>query len=261
MTANLRLLSIKVLSNVKIRAFFSASLIKNLDLENISISSETINVPDPEVLSLQVKDDNITIECRPFTALAVYSITFSSSSDITFKSLNGDAVLFEDGIANKSVFIGPVEESNVVKDYLLSYLKENVYNIDPGSIIHDYISSLAVVLSKALYDIRQAKNDNYLSFNVIDELKTRGETAFDRLDEEGAYEITRVGRRPTGAISPLSLDFDFTLDPITLLKASYSENLDITSSEDISASFDKNTFILNLSKNFVTKVNSLISLK
>jgi len=257
MTNNLRALSINVVNSVSVKVLFTDSLITTINADNITIVSQTPGVPSPQVLKVRVLDNILEITTQPLTSLAGYFITFASTDTTLFKSLNGTSILFEDGIANKLFFLGPVESTNPVKEYFLNYLSENVYNTDSGTILHDYLNILSTLFVKALYDIRQAKNDNYLSITITDERKTRGETPFDHLNEEGAYEIIRVGKTATNAISSLNLSIDeFNTDPISLLQADFSESLTINSI-DSEGIFNINSFILNLSKNFVIKLESV----
>jgi hypothetical protein len=256
MANNLRVLSINAVSNVLIKASFTDPLVKNISVDNVTIISQTPGVPSPEVLKTRVVENVLEITLQPLTSLAAYFAVFQSTDEIIFKSLNGTSILFEDGVANRIFFLGPIESTNVVKEYFLNYLRENVYNTE-GTVLSSYMNVLSTVLSSALYDVRQLKNENYLSVTVEDEQKMRGATAFDHLNEEGAYEILRVGKTPTDALSSLTLSIDeFTSDPISLLKADYSENLTVNS-VDRNGTFNINTFALNLSKRFITKLKSV----
>lgn len=258
MAKNLRILSINAINNTTIKATFTSSLNLNIGVDNISITSQTPGVPASEVIKTRVIDSSIDITCRPLTSLATYIITFNSTSSQPFQSLNGDAILFEDGIGNSQFFIAPIEESNSVKEYFLNYLQNNVYNTESGTFLNSYLDVLSQAFATALYDIKEARNDNYLSVSITDEKKVRGAGAFDRLDQEGAYEITRVGKTQTGASAKLTISVDeFTTDPISLLKKTNIESLTLNSNNRV-GTFNINGFILNLSKQFVNKLNSVI---
>lgn len=258
MVDNLRVSSITAVSSLEINATFTAPLNPNITVGNIEILSQTPGVPNPEIRKVKVATNSLQISILPLTALAVYTVAFKSTSEVKFNSLNTEALLLEDGIANKQFLIAPVDSTNHAKEYILNYLRENVYNTEDGTVLSAYINTLSTILSTALYDIRQAKNENYLSITIKDEQKTRSAGAFDRLNEESAYEIIRVGKTPSGSSSILSLDFnEFPTDPVTLLRAASSESLSI-SSLDKSGNFNINTFILTLSKRFITKINSII---
>lgn len=257
MANNLRVLSITATSNVLVKASFSDSLNKNISVDNVTIMSQTPGVPSPEVLKTRVVNNVLEITTQPLTSFAAYFAVFQSTDEVIFKSLNSTSILFEDGVANKVFFLGPLESSNIVKEYFLNYLRDNVYNIEDGTILSSHINALSMILSQALYDVRQSRNENYLSIKIEDEQKVRGETAFDHLNEEGAYEIIRVGKTQTDALTNLTLSVDeFSDDPVTLLKADYSESL-IVNSVDRVGTFNLNTFVLTLSKRFVTKLKSV----
>ncbi len=180
---NLRIQSVNALDNLEIEVIFTDKLHLGINTSNISIESQTVGVSDPTVLQISIKEKTILIKTQPLTAFAVYFIIFRSTEQAPFISLNGDNVLLEDDINNRQYLIGPTENSNPVKEYLLNYLRPNVYDIEDGSIINDYLNTLTNIFSTALYDIRQARNDNYLSISIIDEKKIRGTSGFDLLQE------------------------------------------------------------------------------
>ena len=258
MANNLRALSINVVSNVSLKVSFTDPLNTNIGIDNITITSLTPGAPSPLALKTRVSGNILEIGTQPLTSLASYTITFASTDDVLFSSLNNTAILFEDGIGNKQFFLGPLESTNIIKEYFLNYLNENVYNIQSGTILSNYLNVLSTALSTTLYDIRQARNENYLSVTITDERKVRAATAFDHLDEEGAYEIIRVGRTETNSIVNMSLSVDeFTTDPVSLLQANFSDTLTVNSIDTVGV-FNINTFMLNLSKHFVIKLTSVV---
>lgn len=255
--ANLRLSSIAVSSSTSISATFSHNLNEDIGTSNVEMDSQTPGVPIPLVLDVSIIGNTLTITTQPLTPLAAYFIKFVSTEDQLFNSLNGDAVILNDGSTNRQLIIGPMDSSNPVKEYLINFLRDNVYTLEDPSLISKYIQSLAIPLSKALYDIKQAKNENYLSFTVTDEAKTRGSGAFDRLNEEGAYEIIRVGLNKTSANANSVTQMDnFPSYPVSLQSTNNIEDLTI-SSVDKNGTFNLNTFTLNLSKNFAIILNSV----
>lgn len=257
MATNLRAISLTAVNNTLLRVLFTDSLNPNIDVENITFVSQTAGVPDPLALDVRVINDVLEITTQPLTSLAGYVIVFNSTITIPFHSLNNTSILFEDGVANKLFFIGPIEPTNIVKEYFLNYLRENVYNLESGSVLSNYLDTLSTVLSTALFNVRQARNENYLSITVTDEVKTRGATAFDHLDQEGAFEVIRVGRTPTNTISNMTISVDnFTTDPISLLKATLSDTLSVSSVDKVGI-FNINSFTMTLSKRFVIKLSSV----
>ena len=255
---NLRIINVSVIDSITIYAKFSENLNEEIGVSNVTLSSQTPGAPDPLVLTVTVSDNTLNITTQPLTPLAAYYITFQSSSDSLFNSLNGDAIILNDGITNKQLILAPIDSTNPVKQYLTNFLINNVYNLDDGTVISNYINGLSSVLSKSLYDIRQAKNENYLSYTVIDESKTRGSGAFDRLNEEGTYEIIRVGKTPTNEqVQQVTSVQSFPSYQISLQSVNNTENLSV-SSTDIIGLFNFNTFTLNLSKRFILVLNSVV---
>ncbi|CAB4196507.1 hypothetical protein UFOVP1290_27 [uncultured Caudovirales phage] len=255
---NLRIISVNVIDSSHINIKFTATLTNNLVTSNMSIISDTNNVPDSEVLGLVVNSDTISVVCQPLTQLASYIIKFQSIDSHQFISLNGDAKLFEDGVSNQYIIVGPMEPNNIILDYFKSYFKDNIYTDDDQAIISKYIKSLSIIISRALNDIRQTKNENYLSFDIIDEQHTRGAGPFDRLYEESAYNVSRVGRTLTASNVSLTLSHDvFPSYPITLQKHVNTETLYAGSTDDL-GTFNINTLILNFNNEPVTRINSII---
>lgn len=255
--ANLRLVSVSVLGSNAISATFSNSLNENINISNVQINSQTPGVLAPAIISVSVVDNILNITTQPLTPLASYFIIFASSSSQPFSSLNGDAFILNDGITNRQLIIAPLDDTNPVQEYFLNFLRDNVYNLDTSSNVYKYLQSLSTVLSKSLYDIRQAKNENYLSFTVKDEAKTRGNGAFDRLNEEGAYEVLRVGKNLTNAQVSSTIQIPSFPDyPVSLLSTNNIESLTVNSIDKI-GEFNINTFTLNVSKRFIIILNSI----
>ncbi len=251
--ANLRLIEIKVFDSTTIKARFTEALDPLINSANIDITTNIPGIPDPKILSVNVVKNILTLVVRPLTPYVTYFVNFHSTSDYTFKSVNG-SFLLEDGNTNVPSILGPEDPSDSVRDFFLDYLKDNVYNLDNGTIVRDIINSQSSNISQALHDIGQLKNDNYLSIVISDELKVRGSGPFDRLNEEGAYEIIRVGKKVTGANISTSQNFNlFPSGPVTLQATSVLE-------EKLAAGFGLSTFnglILTVNNRFVTKLSKI----
>src|SRR5271165_3134859 len=134
MANNLRVSSINAVSSVLIKAFFTDVLNPNIGVDNVSIISQTTGVPNPQVLKVRVVNNSLEITTQPLTSLAAYIAVFVSTSSVVFQSLNATSLLFQDGVANKIFFLGPIESTNVVKEYFLNYLQDNVYNTEDGTV-------------------------------------------------------------------------------------------------------------------------------
>lgn len=259
MTQNLRIVSVKVLDSSNIEVKFTDNLVTNLVTSNVSIIADTPNVPDSIVQEIKVTGAIMSIVCQPLSQFATYFIKFQSTAQHPFISVNGTAKLSEDGVSNKYLITGPLEPDNPIKSFLSSYFKDNIYETDNDqTVINKYLDSVATSLARALYDVRQVKNENYLSFTVGDEPHTRGAGPTDRLFEESAYEVIRVGRAASSANANTNFSFEFfPTYPVTLQRKSNIEVLHADSIDE-PGKFNINTLVLNLSAKPVTKVNSIV---
>ena len=259
MTQNLRIVNVQVISSTEIQTTFTENLTPNLTVSNVLIIANTPAVPNAQVLSLSVNGATLTVNCTPLIPFAAYFIQFISTPQNIFQSLNGDARILEDGVSNQFLFTAPANPDNPVQDYFLKFFNGNIYATDNGtSIVSQYINALSTNLARALYDIRQVQNENYLSFQTVDEQQFRGAGPYDRLYEEGAYEVMRVGLTPTNAVANRDLNFvDFPGFPVTLQQQANTETL-VISSNSQAGTFNINNLILNLSNAPVTQLNSLV---
>jgi hypothetical protein len=255
----LGIVNVSVTASTTIEVQFTETLTPNLVPANVSILSQTNNVPDSESQQLQVVGNVLIITCQPLTPYADYFLIFQSTPTNPFTSLNGDAIISEDGVSNKVIITGPISPDNPVYDYLQSFYNGNIYNAtDPTTVVNHYIQSVAVNFARALYDIRQLKNENYLSFTVVDELHTRGAGPFERLYEEAAYDIFRVGFGPTtDPVANTAVFSNFPDYPVTLQRQFATEIIKPSSTND-DGTFNVNTLTFNLSNNPVTRVDSII---
>lgn len=256
----LRIVNVQVIDNSDINVTFTESLTSNLIPANISILSDTAGSPDLIALKLYVSGAILSIVCQPMTPLADYYLLFQSVPLYPFESLNGDAVISNDGVSNKILITAPLTPDNPISSYLGTFYNGSIYDAmqDPNSVVSQYINSLAVNFSRALYDIGQLKNENYLELDIVDEQKVRGAGPTDRLFQEGAYEVSRVGKGPTDATMPAAIVFtDFPDYPVTLQGQSTFETLTINS-VDKPGFFNINGLNLNLSNSPVTILTSVV---
>lgn len=255
---NLRPLNSSVVDSVTITVQFSAALNKNISIENISIQSQLNNVPNPEVKKISITDTTVKITCQPLTQLASYYVYFNNTQSVRFTSINGDATIIDDGISNRILILGPIPSNNPLKTFADLYLKDNIYDLSDGTVVSMFLNLLSTVNSKVLYDIRQVKNEAYLSLLIKDEQKTKTNNPFERLTEESAYEIVRVGKTKTGTNANLKFNItEFTSSPITLQKNNFSDTL-LQGTTNTKGYFNKIDLILNLNKSPVTKITSIV---
>lgn len=259
MTAILRIINVSIENSSSISVSFTENLTHNLIPDNISILSQLDGVPNSQVLKISVLTNTLNITCQPLTPLTSYFLQFQSTANNPFISVNGDAKISQDGVSNRYLINGPADPSNPITTYLNAFYKDNIYNTtDPTTKVYSYIQGLATNFARALYDIRQTKNENYLSYNIIDEQHTRGTGPFDRLNEEAAYDIFRVGLGKTNTAINTSLAFnDFPFYPISLQQKTVNEYITIAS-DNSSGTFNPNSLTFNLGNNPVIKVNSIV---
>lgn len=252
--ANLRVTRIRVSANNAIRVEFSNSLDPLINKSNIDIDPILANLPKPQVLDVKVRDKLLYIQANHLTPFANYTVTFQSSDTQRFKSLNGSEFLLEDGKNNTEVVQGAAQPNNTIKNALIDYLSNNIYNLDGSNFVSKIIDSQSEFLARGLYDIGQAANDNYLEHIVEDERHVRGKGPWDRLNQEGAFEIIRVGLNETDFTKSLSFSFDeFPRDRITLQRTDVN-------SETLVAGTGAGTFngfILTVQNKPVTKLSSV----
>jgi len=258
MTSILRIQNIEITDSSNINVTFTETLTPNLVAANVSILSQTTNVPDSQALSVSVSGNVLYIICQPLTPYAAYFLQFQSTTNNPFISINGNAKISQDNVSNRILITGPLSADNPVLNYLQNFYQNNIYNIrDSSTVISSYMEAIAVNFSRALYDIRQAKNENYLSFTIIDEAHIRGPGPFDRLNEGSAYDIFRVGYGATNSLVSTSFIFPyFPSYPVTLQRQFATETI-MPSSNNENGTFNINTLIFNLSNTPVTRVDSI----
>lgn len=255
---NLKILNVEVKSSTSIVIEFSHILSLGIKAENILIEAKNNLVPSSEVLQIKQKDNFVFINCQPLTPFYNYIVKAKKTLLYNFVSQNGIAYLFEDGVSNIYEIFGPIEKENLFKNIISDSLKDGVYNIENQSTMPStIINSISKFLDKALEDIKQVKNENYVSFDVIDEIKIRGTGPFDKLNEGSAYEVIKVSNRPSNS----NLEQNLTIDSsertlISLQESSFSEVI-YSNNIDKSGYFNITNFIISLSKENITKINSI----
>ena len=258
--SNLRIVRISVATSINIIATFTEPLFEDIDVSNVIITSQTTGVADPDVLFASISGPTLSIQTQPLVPYAAYFITFQSTSEVLFKSINGDAVLPNDGVSNRQLIIAPAAPDDPVIAYLTQFLRNNVYDTNSPSLVSSYIQAIASVISPCLFSIGQSANENYLSYQITDEQKVRGQGPYDRLDEESAYEVLRVGITPTGgAATNLTQIALFPNYPVSLTATLYSDTLTL-GSQDIPGILNLNDLTLNLTQQFVIILNSVVIL-
>lgn len=252
---NLRIFNFTIIDSKTLEVQFTHALDSKINYLNFSIVSDSENVPSPNILSVDISGDTATVNIQPLTYLGVYYFNAFSTDLVLFQSTNGTALLLDDGVANKKLFLGPQSLDSQTKNFLNSFYKDNVYKSeDQNTVVGKYVSGLANNLSKALSDINQVKSDNYISMDIVDETKVRGNGPFDILDVEGAYEIIRLAKTKTGFGASKKIEFDFfPSSPINLGKTLIKEDIKLSSS-NVEGTFNIKNLIITLLNKPISKL-------
>src|SRR5258708_215468 len=104
----LRIVNVQVVDSTDISITFTEDLTPNLFPLNVSIISDTINIPESQVLTVTITGATLSLICQPLTPLASYFITLQSVPQHIFESVNGDARISEDGVSNKFLITAPL---------------------------------------------------------------------------------------------------------------------------------------------------------
>jgi len=254
--ANLRILDINAADSRTVKVRFSAALAADLGQSNVQILSEVVNVPNVAVVSVEVSEDILIVYTLPQTPYARYKVIFQSTNAVKFRSLDERQFLIEDGRANVAKILGAENDDNPTRDNLVTFLggQQSVYDLSRETVVRTILNQTANLLNKAQIDVRQAKSANYLEVLVQDEVKTRGFGPWDRLNQEGAFQVLRVGSGPTDETLAGVIAFDsFPKDPVTLQR-------DIVSDEPLVLGIGNGTYndlTLTLTRTPVTKITGV----
>lgn len=253
--ANLRINRFLATDSRSFRVEFTDSINPNIGAANIEIESNDTGVATPVIQSTRINGSILYVTTTPMVPMAAYFVTLKSVAGAPFSNFNGTEFLYEDGKTNVVLMLGPAVQDNEIKNNLKTYLSEQVYNLDPGDLTDDILTSQGDIISRALYDIGQLKSDNYLEITVTDERKTRAKGPYDRLNEEGAFEVLRVGTTDTGSNLDASFFYEsFPRDIVTLQRTEVDN-------ESLAFGEGQGTFlgnVLTVAKTPVTKLNSVI---
>lgn len=253
--ANLRILQINAADSRTVKARFSDDLYLGLTTQNVVVEGIDPGIPDAEVRRVQVRDNILNIEVLPLTPYAQYKVIFQSSPGVRFRNKTENAFLIEDGISNAIKMLGAENPTNDIRDGLVANLKDNIYNLGRGTLVRTILNQLSTEMLRFRHDVGQAKNDNYLNVTVTDERKIRGFGPWDRLNEEGTFDVTRVATTPTNITLPGSISFiDFPSTVITLQRV-------VVNQEELVAGTGPGTFdalTLTLNNSPVTKLTSVV---
>lgn len=257
MGTSLRILEFKAVDSTTVEFTFNQNLISTIANENITIESLINGVVVPTITKINIDKNILTLKTTPLTPYALYKFTLKSTITSAFTSINGN-YLIEDGSSNCPIITGTYNPDNEQLDRLVFYYKNTPYNTDSGSLTRSYLEGIADLFYKTYNTINQLRTDNYLSITVEDELHTRGKGPYDRLNNEGVYEIVRVGPNTSDSLySGSNLISKFPKEPITLQsKKITNEQLTVSSSLGTPKTFTNNVCTVNY--NNIVKITSLV---
>lgn len=253
--ANLRLLRYSIVDSTTIKLVFTENLDSRVGTSNFSIISNTLNVPNGSVIKTSITNDEITLTTLPLTSFAIYRLKMFSTSTIIFKSVNG-SVLFEDGTTNEPLITGPSNPSNDILKKTLKFFKNTSYDVDNPTLVRSIIEANTNALYKLRNTTLQLKTDNYISVTKTDEYRKRGAGPYDRLGNEGVYEIIRVSPYPSDFIGESSISLtQFPKQPVTLQRKIVQNEILTGGNSTTKGTFVED--ILNLNNNNVTKITRI----
>jgi len=255
---NLRLINVEVKSSQDLILEFSHNLTLGIKTANINIVSSNSSIPDSEVLNVKIKDNLLFVKCQPLTPFITYYVKALKTISYPFISKDNKAILLQDNVGNRFDILGPIEKENIFKQLINQSLEDGVYSLEDNTVTSTIINSISKNLDVALDAIKNVKNENYISYTVTDELKTRGSGPFDKLNEGSAYEIIRVAPRPTNTFSTDTYIFDSSKYKLVSLQETYKTEILTPNSIDSSGFFNILNFNLNLSKQNIIKVKSIV---
>lgn len=252
--ANLRLAQLRVNDSRTLRCSWSEDLDLGIGTENVAIRAISSGIGDGVVQTVSVVKRFLTVTFLPLIPYAQYEVVFRSTATQPFRSLNGRFHLLENAKTNIVPILGPENPQNSARDNILFLLKNNIYNLQQGTFVRTVLDRIGSLIQKSIHDIGQARNSTYLHAPVLDERKVRGFGPYDRLNEESAYDIIRVGLSETN--TPLSTSISYTsfpFDPVSLqAKTVLNETLE---AGEGAGTFER--FILTVKKSPVIIVSTI----
>lgn len=185
---------------------FNDDVDTSVGINNVSITSALASIENPEIISLSVENDIVTLTYRPLFPNVQYQLTFFSTNTANFKTVNGE-IITEDGNRNSRFITSPGEAVNDIRVNMLESLPP-IYETEEDTLVRKLISGMADQFQKTSDAIQTIQSANYLSIPVVDERMVRGDGPTDKLTSGGAFEVTRVGASTTSATAYGDIEFN-----------------------------------------------------
>jgi hypothetical protein len=248
----LRIVNVFIRSSTKIEVYFTNNLDSGISVDNVIIEVPNYTLSSLEITSVVLSNKVMTITTRPMVSGGYYKLIFSSTDNQDFIGTKGEK-LIEDGKNNVHYFVG-LNENNEIKNRILDNLPD-IYTTESGSLINDVIGAGAEELLKLANSIQEIKSENYVSVEVVDEEMVRGSGPSDRLLNEGAFQLIRVGSSKTNSTESDSIIFsEFPTSVVSLQQIEVTET--VSNSSDQGNSFSG--LIISLANKPVIKVLSVV---
>jgi hypothetical protein len=164
---NLRIIGINAADSRTIKVKFSNRLNPAISAQNITVVGKQESTPDALVIAAIAAGDILNITVLPMTPFVKYDVILSSSPSSLFNSEDGRDFLVEDGVENVRELLGAEDPFNIFRDNLVELLQGQPYVPDRGTFIRTIFNEITNSMLRAQRDIRQSKNDNYLSLWAI----------------------------------------------------------------------------------------------
>lgn len=256
----LRPVSFSIPSSTQLILLFNENVNQSVSKSNFVVTSVSGNVDDLRILGVEIRGNRIDVFTSPQVSGNFYTLKLIDSSESDFISTNG-APLVNDEVSRELYFTGFLNR-NPIRDQMYGNVPK-IYNLE-NSNIKNLIDSTAEEIFQAQKDIGKVLSNNFISENVIDEIRTRSEGATDRLGYENAYEISKVSPNLTGEnliFSSLKYNENFSGERHSSVpKHKISLQEVFVSQEEISISSQGNDFkgfLLSLKNKNVIKLLSL----
>lgn len=191
-------------SNMEV--LFSDDIDTDIGISNISITSQIDSVSDPDIISVSIENDIVSITYRPLFPGVQYKITFVSTDEQPFQTINGERIT-EDGNRNSLFFASPGEDQSIIRDAMLGAIP-TIYETEEPSAVRNVITSIASEFQKTFDATQTVKSANYLSVTVEDERMVRDDGPTDKFANGGVFEVVRVASTPTGTNDSGSIEFN-----------------------------------------------------
>ena len=206
----LRPVAFSIPSTSELKITFSDQLSEKITSLNFRIDSLNGSVSNLEIIGVKVDGAVAIIKTRPQVSGNYYLVNMLDTGDVPFSSLVGNTIPFDS--ATRELFFVGIDNINPFRDRMFESVP-SLFELE-NTTIKDILSAQAEELYTAQKSIGQALSNNYISEEVIDELRTRTRGSTDRLANENAFDITRVSRLSSGSI-PRGDILDYTISSIS----------------------------------------------